>query len=559
MLPMSSHSPHTMERDTAQQSRANVARNAGIVSLAVMASRVLGLVRDQVFAALFGAGLQYDAFLTAFRVPNLLRDLLAEGALSAAFVTTFTQTLQSKGKEEAVRLSNRLATLIIVIITAVAILAWIFTPQIVRLLAPGFFSVPGKADLTIDLTRIMIPFLLLIALAAQAMGMLNAFNIYGIPALASAFFNIGSVVGGLLLGFLFGPAIGVSPVAGMAYGVLIGGFFQLAVQWPSLRRCGVYYRPQLSMFSLRDPGVLQILRLMGPAIIGTAAVQINVFVNTGFASAIIDPTTGEVANGPISWLSCAYRFIQFPIGIFGVAIATATLPPLSLSTAEKDYTAFRQTLTHSLALVFLLCIPSAVGLGVLAHPIITLVFEHGRFTAFDTVQTANAMAAAAIGLVGYAAIKVLSPAFYALGDTRTPMLISLVSIGANFIINYFLVAIFGHVGLAFTNAAVALMNSLLLAVCMRRRLGRLEGRRLGATVLRICVATVPMAIVAWLVNHFAAVLPLQGHMLDFARVTAAIVSASLTFYASCRLLRIEELDEAVNAISGRLLRSRRSN
>ncbi|MGZ8486876.1 MAG: lipid II flippase MurJ, partial [Candidatus Binatia bacterium] len=228
-----------MEKASAQQSRANVARNAGIVSLAVMASRVLGLARDQIFAALFGAGLQYDAFLTAFRVPNLLRDLLAEGALSSAFVTTFTQTLQQKGKNEAIRLSNRVATLIVACITAVSIIAWVYTPEIVRLLAPGFYAVPGKAELTIELTRVMMPFLLLIALAAQAMGMLNAFNIYGMPALASAFFNLGSIIGGLLLGYLIGPAIGLSPIAGMAYGTVIGGFLQFAVQWPSLRRCGI--------------------------------------------------------------------------------------------------------------------------------------------------------------------------------------------------------------------------------------------------------------------------------------------------------------------------------
>ncbi len=314
-----------MDANIPQHGRASVARNAGIISLAVMASRVLGLARDQVFAVFFGAGLQFDAFITAFRIPNLLRDLLAEGALSSAFVTTFTQTLSSKGKSEAIRLSNRVATLIIIVITAVSVFAWVYAPAIVRLLAPGFFDVPGKAALTIDLTRIMIPFLLLIALAAQAMGMLNAFNIFGLPALASAFFNIGSIVGGLLLGFSLGPMIGISPIAGMAYGTLIGGFLQFAVQWPSLRRCGIRYRPD---FSLSDPGVRQIVRLMGPAIIGTAAVQINVFVNTNFASEIIDPATGAVLNGPVSWLSYAFRFMQFPIGVFGVAIATATLPTL---------------------------------------------------------------------------------------------------------------------------------------------------------------------------------------------------------------------------------------
>jgi putative peptidoglycan lipid II flippase len=541
-----------MDDNSAQQSRANVARNAGIVSLAVMVSRVVGLVRDQVFAALFGAGLQYDAFLTAFRVPNLLRDLLAEGALSAAFVTTFTQTLQSKGRAEAVRLSNRVATLSIIVITIISLLAWVFTSEIVRLLAPGFFAVPGKAELTIGLTRIMIPFLLLIALAAQAMGMLNAFNVYGIPALASAFFNIGSIAGGLFLGFLLGPEIGLSRIGGMAYGTVVGGFLQLAIQWPSLRRCGVSYRPDLT-FS--DSGVRQIIRLMGPAVIGTAAVQINVFINSNFASAIIDAATGAVTNGPVSWLNYAFRFMQFPIGVFGVAIATATLPSLSRSTVNPDFSEFRHTLGHSLALVFLLCIPSAVGLAVLAKPIVALVFQHGKFTAFDTAQTANALAVYALGLAGYGAIKVLSPAFYALNDARTPMLISLGSIAVNYLMNSLLVGPFGHVGLACSTSAVALVNFFLLALFMRHRLGRLDGRHLGATVLRICVASLPMALTAWMVNAVAATLPLGGFLLHLVQVSAAISCAMLVFYLSCRLLRVEELREAIDAIGGRFLRA----
>ncbi|HTF94097.1 MAG TPA: murein biosynthesis integral membrane protein MurJ, partial [Verrucomicrobiae bacterium] len=337
-----------VELENTERPRASVARNAGIISLAVMASRVLGLVRDQVFAVFFGAGLQYDAFLTAFRIPNLLRDLFAEGALSAAFVTTFSQTLQNRGKDAAIELSHRVATLTIVFITVISILGWIFTPAIVHLLAPGFFEVPGKAELTVQLTRIMIPFLLLIALAAQAMGILNSVNVFAVPALASAFFNLGSIVGGLLIGFVIGPMIGVSAIAGMAYGTLVGGFLQFAVQWPSLRRAGFRFRPKLS---ISDSGVRQILRLLGPAIIGTAAVQINVFINTNFASAIIDPATGTIANGPVSWLNYAFRFMQFPIGVFGVAIATATLPTLARNSSQPDYREFRQTLAHSLTLV----------------------------------------------------------------------------------------------------------------------------------------------------------------------------------------------------------------
>jgi putative peptidoglycan lipid II flippase len=541
-----------MAEHETQQARASVARNAGIISLAVMSSRVLGLVRDQVFAALFGAGLQYDAFLTAFRIPNLLRDLFAEGALSAAFVTTFTQTLQRKGAEEANRLSNRVATLIILVIGAISILGWIYAASIVRVLAPGFFAVPGKAELTVTLTRVMIPFLLLVALAAQAMGMLNAFNVFGVPAIASAFFNLGSIVGGLILGYALGPTLGLTPIAGMAYGTLIGGFLQFAVQWPSLRRCGIGFRP---MISLSDPGVRQIFRLMGPAIIGTAAVQINVFVNTNFASAILDPTTGAVTNGPVSWLTYAFRFMQFPIGVFGVAIATAALPSLSRSTANPDSSEFRQTLSHSLALVFLLCIPSAIGLAVLGEPIIALVFERGKFTGFDTVQTAHALAAYSIGLAGYAAVKVLSPAFYALNDARTPMLISLGSIAVNYAMNSLLVGPLGHVGLAFSTSTVALVNFLLLALLMRRRLGRLGGRSLGSTVLRIFGASLPMAVSAWLATELAAALPLRGFPLHMTQVVASISAAMAIFYWGCRLLHVVELDEAINAIAGRLLRS----
>ena len=540
------------QRDPA---RPNVAQNASVVSLAVMASRVLGLVRDQVFAIFFGAGLQYDAFLTAFRIPNLLRDLFAEGALSAAFVTTFTQVLETQGEREAFRLSNRIATTLILVLSIVCVLGWVFAPSVVNLLAPGFFDVPGKADLTIHLTRIMIPFLLLIALAAKAMGILNARHNFGVPAIAPVFFNLGSIIGGLFLGFTVGPALGLNPIEGMAFGTLVGGFLQFAVQWPSLRRAGFRYRP---MLSLTDPGVRQIMRLMGPAIIGMAAVQVNVFVNTNFASSIIDPATGPVANGPVSWLSYAFRFMQFPIGVFGVAVATATLPPLSRSIARENYNEFRQTLAHGLALVFLLCIPSAVGLAILGRPIVALIFEHGRFTPVDTLETGNALAAYSIGLAGYAAVKVLSPAFYALNDARTPMLISLGSIAVNYGMNLVLVGPFGHVGLAFSTSTVALVNFLLLAIFMRRRLGRLEGGRLAATILRVCLASLPMAAVAWAVSAFSSILPFHGIALQLPRVVASIALAGLVFYSSCRMLHIEELDEAIVAGAGRVLRALRT-
>ena len=532
--------------------RASVARNAGIVSAAIMASRVLGLIRDQVFAALFGAGLQYDAFLTAFRIPNLLRDLFAEGALSAAFVTTFSQTLAAKGEEAAFRLSNRVATAMMLLLGVICVVGWIAAPSIVYLLAPGFFDVPGKADLTIRLTRIMIPFLLFIALAAQAMGILNARHRFGVPALASAFFNVGSIVGGLFFGFVAGPLVGIGAIEGMAFGTLLGGFLQFAVQWPSLRRVGYRYRP---MLSFTDPGVRQVLRLMGPAVIGAAAVEVNVFVNSNFASTIIDPATGLIGNGPVSWLNYAFRFVQFPIGAFGVALSTATLPLISAAAARNDIPEFRRTLAHSLSLVFLLCIPSALGLAVLGQPIVGLIFEHGRFTPFDTAETARALSAYSIGLAGYAAVRVLAPAFYALDDSRTPMLVSLFSIAVNYVMNALLVGPLGHVGLALSTSAVALANFALLLVFMRRRLGRIEGRRLARSLAKIGLAAALTAAAAWLASRLiAAQLSMDGFALYLVQVAAGVASALAVFYFACRLLRVEELDDAVHAIAGRLAR-----
>ncbi len=541
----------TTERETTPQSVTSVARDAGVVSLAVMASRVLGLARDQVFAAFFGAGFHYDAFLTAFRIPNLLRDLFAEGALSSAFVTTFSQVLETKGKEAAARLCNRVATALVLVIGILSVVACFYAPSIVYWLAPGFFDVPGKGDLTVHLTRIMIPFLLLVALAAQAMGVLNANNYFAIPSLASAFFNIGSIAGGLLLGFWLAPALGITAIEGMAYGTLIGGLLQFAVQWPSLRRTGYRYRP---MLSLLDPGLRQIAALMGPAVIGVAAVQINVFVNTNFASAIIDPTTAKVADGPVSWLNYAFRFMQFPIGVFGVAIATAILPAISRSATRDNVVEFRRTLVQSLALTFLLCVPSAFGLVVLGRPIIALIFERGKFTGFDTIQTADALAAYSIGLAGYAAVKVLSPAFYALKDARTPMLISLGSIAVNYAMNSLLVHRYGHIGLALSTSVVALVNFALLLCFMRRKLGRIEGRHLSRTFLKICLASLIMAVIAWLVNWQIDVqLPLEGTLLRLVQVPAAIAAAAVSFYFLCRALRVQELDEAVNSLGGRVL------
>jgi putative peptidoglycan lipid II flippase len=523
-------------------SRAQLARRAGVVSAAVLASRVLGLVREQIFAVFFGAGRELDAFITAFRIPNLLRDLFAEGALSAAFVATFTQRFEREGAAAAWRLANLVVNALAVVVAVLTLAGMWFTPALVNAIAPGFAAIPGKVDLTVHLTRIMFPFLLLVALAAVAMGVLNTRNIFGVPAAASAFFNLGSIVGGLgcaawlapdYLRAVLGrgappdPALAARAITGMAVGTLAGGFLQLVVQLPSLRRVGFRYQP---IIDVRDRGVRQVMRLMGPATIGAAAVQVNVFVNNNFAS--------YLGNGPVSWLNVAFRFMQLPIGLFGVALGTVTLTVVSRHSARGDYRALAATVGQSLELVALFCLPAAVGLAVMGTPVIGVIYEHGRFTPRDTAAAAQALGGYAVGLAGYAGIKVFAPAFYALDDARTPMLVSLLSIGVNYGLNSIFVRRlgFGHLGLALATSAVALGNFGLLYVFLRRRIGRIGG---WSAVGRIAVASVVMAGTAWGVDAgVVSVLTRRGALAYALRLAAVMPAAVAVFWGACRALGV---------------------
>ncbi len=522
------------------------------MSGAVFLSRITGLIREVVFAKYFGAGMAYDAFVAAFRIPNLLRDLLAEGALSAAFVTTFSQYLSSKGEEEAYRLSNRLATILTPILAVLCLLGVIFAPAIVDTMFPGFAEVPGKRELTTHLARIMIPFLHFIALAAKAMGVLNAKGSFGLPALASAFFNITSVITGLLLGFWLGPRLGFEPIVGMAIGTLVGGVVQYVCQWPALRRAGLHYRPD---FNFSDSGMRQVLRLMGPAVIGAAAVQVNVVVNSVFASQIVNQA-GEVIDGPVSWLGYAFRFMQLPLGLFGVAVASATLPSISRNAAAGHISEFRETLSRSLALVFLLTIPSAVGLIVLSRSIVGVVFQRGEFSAIDTEQTSIALSYYCIGLAAYSAIKVLTPAYYALNEVRVPVIASLLSIFVNYTLNWMFVRLlgWGHGGLAFSTSVVAIFNFVALLLFMRRRIDGIHGRSLVVSVAKILAASAVMGG-ACAISSFAVGSALGTSML--ARLLDIGLSLPLglaVLYGSCQWLGVQELEAARQAVTGPLWR-----
>jgi putative peptidoglycan lipid II flippase len=517
---------------------------AGIIGLAVMCSRLLGLARELIFAALFGGGRAMDAFTVAFRIPNLLRDLFAEGALSTAFVTTFSKTIARGGDAAAWRLANKVATMTALVLGAICIAGMIFSGSLVGLLAPGFD--PGKAALTAQLTRIMFPFILLVSLAALVMGMLNAKSVFGMPAMASSFFNIGSIVGGVTLGFWIDPHFGPRALVGLAFATVFGGALQLLVQLPSLARLGYRFRPDIHW---RDAGVKAILLLMGPSVIAASTTQFNVLINSIFASRLED--------GAIFWLSAAFRLMQLPLGLFGVALGTVTLPLLSRLVVAERMDVFRSELARALRLAFLLTIPSTVGLMMLAEPIISSVYQHGKFNAYQAAQTAGALRFYAIGLAGYAALKVLVNAFYALERRKTPMLVSFLAVGLNLLFNWiFTIRLgWGHRGLAFSTGCIATFNFLLLYLLMQAQLKGLESRRLVLLLVKVGVASAALAAVCaasryWLLADWQT----QKLWLKLSALLATMAAAGLAFGVCGMLLRIEELEELRSAMSRRLRR-----
>jgi len=519
-------------------------RAAAVVAVAVLCSRVLGLAREQIFAALFGGGRVMDAFTIAFRIPNLLRDLFAEGALSTAFVTVFTKTTALENDAAAWRLANKVATLAAVTLSAITVLGILTAPWLVGLLAPGFD--PEKAALTVTLTRIMYPFILLVSLAALVMGMLNARSVFGIPAMASSFFNLGSIVAGVLIGWWLDPHFGEHAILGLAIGTLIGGGLQLLVQLPALHAQGYAWRAD---FHWRDPGVRAILRLMGPSVIAASTTQVNVLVNSVFAS--------RLGDGPTFWLTVAFRLMQLPLGIFGVALGTVALPLLARMAATGNTAAFRSELARGMRLAFLMTIPASVGLMVLAEPIISVLYQHGRFGAHETAESAGALQFYAIGLCGYAALKVLVNAFYAIDRRKTPMVVSFLAVVLNLVLNWIFTMHlgWGHRGLAFSTACVATSNFLILYVLMRAHLGTLESRAMLALLARIAVAAAALFAVSWAGSHFLlADWAVQAFWPKLVSLLLVISVGAAAFFFTASALGISEVHDITRAVRRRLQR-----
>jgi putative peptidoglycan lipid II flippase len=508
-----------------------LAAAAGMISAATMLSRLLGLAREQLFAALLGASAYADAFNIAFRIPNLLRDLFAEGALAQAFVPTFKAKLKGESVRAAYDLANRVAATLFIAIGLIVLIAAIGAPGIVGAMAGDFREVPGKFDLTVTLTRIMLPFLPIISLAAVAMGMLNAQERYGPPALAPATFNVASIAVGT--GLYLGGVSGEWVVIGWSIGTLLGGLCQLGIQLPWLWKGGFRPRPRPDPL-LRDPGVRRVALLMLPAVGGLAAVQVNIFINSMFA------TTEE---GAVSWLNYAFRFLQLPIGVFGVAIGVVSTTRYSDAAAEGDMRGMSAQLVESLRLSIFLTLPATIGLLVLGEPIIRLIFERGKFSPEDTFATARALEFYAVGLVAYASVKIAAPAFYAVGRAKIAVLASIAAVVGNIALNVMLHPIYGYRILALGTSAAAILNFTVLYVMFTRRIAPVEHGQIFSCLVRVGIASAIMGAAVW--GAYGVISGLHGGGSLLGRAADALVpiaAGAIVYAAAAKLLGLPEID-----------------
>jgi len=510
-------------------------RAASLISGLTMLSRLLGLVREQVFAALLGAGMQADAFQVAFRIPNLLRDLFAEGALSAAFVPTYAATLVQQGRDAAFRLASRVLSLLSVALGGAILLGYLAAGPIVEALAPGYGPIPGKSELTEFLTRVMLPFLPLVSFAALAMGMLNAEERYGAPALAPAMFNVVAIVVGIGLATAGAPP--ELAVVGWAVATVLGGLAQLTVQLPALWRQGFRWRWD---WAPRDPGILRIAALMAPATVGLAAVQLNLFISSRFASE--EP-------GAVSWLTYAFRILYLPIGIFGVALGTIATTGLARSAARGDTAGMAATLVRGLKLLLFLCLPASLGLIAVGRPIVRLIYERGRFTAYDTTGTATALAYYALGLLAYTGVKVVAPAFYALGRPRVALLGSALAVLTQLVVIASLDGALGYRAVPLGTSLGSIVNIAVLLVVFERSIGGLRGQGLLKSAATMGAAALAMAGAALAsARGLEAVTGGRGLLAQLVDGLVPVAVGVAAYAAAARLLRIPEMDEVIGLV-----------
>lgn len=512
-----------------------VTRAAGVVGLATLASRVGGFVRDLVIAYLFGATAMADAFFVAFRIPNLLRRLFAEGTLTIAFIPVYTEVLHKKGRDEAMLFFRSTWALLSLVLLAVTALGVAFAPWVVRAMAPGFTPGDGTYALAVQLTRWCMPYIFFISLVALAGGVLNSLDHFFAPAVAPLLLNIAMITAALGLAPLVEP-----PVLSLALGVLAGGVTQLALQIPYLRTRGVPLRPS---WDPRNPALRRVLRLMGPAAFGAAVYQLTVFINTVLASLL--PT------GSVSYLYYADRLIQFPLGIFAFAVATAILPSLSRQAAQGRPEALIEGMNYGLRLTLFVTVPAMAGLVVLAEPIITLLFQRGEFGAATAQATAGALAGYSAGLWAFACLRTVVQTFYALKDTKTPVYVAAACLAVNVGVGLALMGPLAHVGLALATSVSAACNLGALLYILHRRLGRLGFRAMALALARMAVATAAMSAAAALAAYGPDWGEPAGWASRYARPLAGLAAGVAVYLGAAWLLRMEELRDLRGVLARR--------
>jgi putative peptidoglycan lipid II flippase len=496
--------------------KTRVIKAAGVVGAATLLSRILGFFRDAAIAWYFGAGLYSDAFIAAFRIPNLLRKLLGEGSISNAFVPVLTDYLSIDGKEEAFRLARSALWVLSIILVVISSIGILLAPLIVNIIAPGFSDTPDKLALTIILTRIMFPYIFFIGLVALCMGILNVFGHFAAPALAPVLLNL-SIIFSV---FLLCPHLN-TPVVGLAIGVIIGGILQLFLQLPVMAGLGFKFWQKTK---IGHPGLKKMSRLMPPVILGGAVYQINVLIGTLLGSFL--------PEGSVSVLYFADRLVQFPLGIFAIAAATAVLPSLSRQASLDDLNALKDTFGYAVRLTLFLTIPSMIGLIVLRVPIITLLFQRGEFGPQATLLTAQALLYYAIGLWAFSAVRIVAATFFALKDTRTPMIMATVSILANIGLGIVLMKPLAHAGLALATSLASILNLALLVLALRKKLGALGWRGIAHSALKTMGSAVVMSAVVWVAAKI--LIPAQGaSFLALVAGVMACVAAGLAIFWGC--------------------------
>ena len=454
---------------------------AGVVGAATLLSRILGYIRDAAIAWFFGAGLSTDAFIAAFRIPNLFRRLFGEGSLSNVFVPVFTDYITREGQSEAFNLARSALWLLSAVLVVISLFGILLSPLIVHIIAPGFSDTASKLPLTVTLTRIMFPYIFFICLVALCMGILNVLGHFAAPALAPVLLNL-AMIGAVLF---ISPHLN-RPVLGLAIGVVCGGVMQLGLQVPFLIRYGIKFWQKTTFF---HPGLKKIGKMLAPVIIGGAAYQLNILVSTLLASFL--------KEGSVSYLYFADRLVQFPLGIFAVATATAVLPGLSRQAAVNDVKALKSTFAYAIKLILFITSPAMVGLIVLRKPIIALLFQRGEFGSDATVLTAHALLYYAIGLWAFSAVRIVVATFFALQDTRTPAQTAIISIIANILFGIMLMRPLGHGGLALATTLASVVNLGLLMRALRIKLGRLGWRNIALSACRTLACSGIMGIAVW--------------------------------------------------------------